>query len=216
MRDRKFGQKAVLVLLPGLAALAGCQSDLRVLEGYMTGSFSSAEQHLADPENFHDIRLHMVPIWSQRADGPWLYVEQAAAQRPQRPYRQRVYHLRANPDRTLESVIYELPGDPLRFAGAWKEPAMLDELSPNALVLRDGCSITLRKAENETFVGSTAGEGCSSSLRGASYATSEVVIEADRLMSWDRGFDSEDQQVWGATKGGYVFTKDVPPPPREP
>ncbi|WP_188926788.1 CpcT/CpeT family chromophore lyase [Shewanella algicola] len=29
----------------------------------------------------------------------------------------------------------------------------------------------------------------------------------DKIVSWDRGFDSNDQQVWGAVKGGYEFIK---------
>jgi len=199
----------VLVALPAIMTLTGCQSDLHTLRDWMAGSFSSADQHLSDPDNYYDIRLHMAPIWKHRNDGSWLYVEQAAAQNSGRPYRQRVYHLRVNPDKTLESVIYELPGDPLRFAGAWKEPARLDALSPNDLVLRDGCSITLRKDRNGTFIGSTSGKGCKSNLRGASYATSEVVIWPDRLTSWDRGFDVEERQVWGATEGAYIFVKDT-------
>ena len=216
MNDHKLSEIAVLMLVPGLAILTGCHSDLRVLQSYMTGSFSSAEQHLSDPDNYHDIRLQMAPIWKHRSDGPWLYVEQAAAQSLERPYRQRVYHLLAKPDKTLESVVYELPGDPLRYAGAWRKPERLDELLPSDLLLRDGCSITLRKMENSTFVGSTTGEGCNSSLHGASYATSEVVVEAGRLVSWDRGFDAEDRQVWGATEGGYVFIKTPPQENHEP
>jgi CpeT protein len=34
-----------------------------------------------------------------------------------------------------------------------------------------------------------------------------VEIFADRLASWDRGWNKEDKQVWGAEKGGYVFIK---------
>jgi hypothetical protein len=44
-------------------------------------------------------------------------------------------------------------------------------------------------------------------LKGASYATSEVVIYSDKLISWDRGWNDEGKQVWGAQKGGYVFLK---------
>jgi hypothetical protein len=199
---------ALLFALQGPIALAGCRSDLHVVKGYMTGSFSSTRQHLADPDNYYDIRLHMVPVWEQCPDGPWLYVEQASAEGPQRPYRQRVYRLRANSDGTLESVVYELPGDPLRFAGAWREPARLEALAPRDLVRREGCSIMIRKNPDGMFVGSTSGKGCRSKLRGASYATSEVVIGPDRLTSWDRGFDAEDRQVWGAIEGAYIFIKD--------
>jgi hypothetical protein len=36
-------------------------------------------------------------------------------------------------------------------------------------------------------------------------ATSEVVVSPGRIESWDRGFDAEGVQVWGAEKGAYVF-----------
>jgi hypothetical protein len=42
-------------------------------------------------------------------------------------------------------------------------------------------------------------------LRGASYATSKVTIEEGLIISWDQGFNEEDEQVWGAVKGGYEF-----------
>jgi hypothetical protein len=28
------------------------------------------------------------------------------------------------------------------------------------------------------------------------------------ILSWDRGWDKEDNQVWGAEKGGYEFIKE--------
>jgi hypothetical protein len=28
------------------------------------------------------------------------------------------------------------------------------------------------------------------------------------ILSWDRGFDANGNQVWGAEKGGYIFKKD--------
>jgi hypothetical protein len=27
------------------------------------------------------------------------------------------------------------------------------------------------------------------------------------IISWDRGFDKDDNQVWGAINGGYIFDK---------
>jgi len=58
------------------------------------------------------------------------------------------------------------------------------------------------------YTGSTVGKLCESNLRGAAYATSEVTVKSDRIISWDRGFDNEDNQVWGAEKGGYVFLRE--------
>lgn len=51
------------------------------------------------------------------------------------------------------------------------------------------------------------GKQCPSDRKGAAYATSEVTITPERLLSWDRGYNEKDEQVWGAEKGGYEFVK---------
>ena len=181
------------------------QDDLLTLRDYLSGSFSSKDQAAGDSA-FLDIRLEMVPIWKDRTDGYWLYVEQAAAENLAKPYRQRVYQLTRQDDSTFVSVVYTLP-DPQRFAGAWKESSPLETLTPDSLVERAGCAILLTKYGSNMFVGSTAGLGCDSDLRGATYATSIVIVSPDQLYSWDRGYDINGNQVWGAAKGGYVFKK---------
>jgi hypothetical protein len=183
------------------------EEDLEQLASWMEGAFSSARQAAADPDGHYDIRLFMSRIWPGSSDGIWLYVEQAAADSLEQPYRQRVYRLSHLGDRTIRSDVFTLPGDPLGFAGAWRDTDLLEELSADDLSLRQGCSMELRRTGPETFAGATAGKQCSSALRDAAYATSEVLITPDRMLSWDRGFDAQDQQVWGAEKAGYVFDK---------
>ena len=39
----------------------------------------------------------------------------------------------------------------------------------------------------------------------ASYATSIVETTDSMILSWDQGWDSNDQQVWGAVDGAYIF-----------
>jgi glycosidase len=181
------------------------RSDIGDLEVFMTGSFSSLAQARADSD-YLDIRLEVVPIWTGRKDGPWLYVEQALAARRHRPYRQRVYHLVDRGDGTMMSEVYSLE-DPLRFAGDWKQDEPLAGLSPDSIGVREGCAVLLRRTSAGTFEGSTMERECGSELRGAVYATSEVTVTLDRLTSWDRGFDAEGNQVWGAAKGPYIFDK---------
>lgn len=60
-------------------------------------------------------------------------------------------------------------------------------------------------------MGATDGKRCSSVLRGASYATSEVSLSKALLRTRDRGFDKDNKQVWGAKKGPYVFAKQRTP-----
>ena len=200
------------LLAAGLLAACGAPrtgagpSPATVLAEWMTGQFSSAQQAEREPDDYFDIRLAMVPIWPERTDGPWLYVEQAAASALDEPYRQRVYHLVDTEDGP-RSDIYELPGRPLDWAGAWRTPERFAALRPEDLPQRLGCSIHLVHM-GESFEGTTRGEGCASNLRGASYATSEVTVTRHILSSWDRGFDAEGRQVWGATAGPYVFMKE--------
>ena len=181
------------------------EAELKRLAGFMAGSFSSKEQ-AAEDKAFFDVRLHMAPIWTDRKGEHWLYVEQAMAGALEKPYRQRVYKL-VWKDGDPVSVVYTLPGDALKFAGAWKKPEVLAKLKPTDLTEREGCAIVLKKKTDGNYSGSTVGKGCASDLRGAKYATSEVTITADTLTSWDRGYDGAGKQVWGAVKGPYVFKK---------
>ena len=186
-------------------------AEVELLAEFLSGSFSSGLQSVEDPENFLDIRLNSARIWADRDDVPrgvWLYVEQAAATSLDRPYRQRVYHLSIYDDRTIESAIYVLPGDPIWYVGAHRDSSKLSALDPDDLVTRSGCSVYLRFDPDEAaFIGSTRGTECPSELRGAAYATSEVVVTRDRLLSWDRGFDADGNQVWGSTEGAYRFDR---------
>jgi hypothetical protein len=172
----------------------------------MQGSFTSRAQALRDTA-FSDIRLRMVPIWPQE-EAFWFYVEQAEAEALDEPYRQRVYRLTAENDGTFRSTIFELPGDPLLYAGAWRDPDPLQDLTPAHLLRREGCHVVLRKNRAGDFLGGTVAGACPSTLRGASYATTEVTFYQDRFVSWDRGFDIHGEQVWGSTAGGYEFVKD--------
>ena len=175
----------------------------------MTGSFSSAEQAARDDEYF-DIRLEMIEIWPGRDEGvSWLYVEQATASSLARPYRQRVYRVARSAENEFESAVYELPGDPLAFAGWFATPELFEDgLEPRFLTERAGCAVYLQFDSGlDAFVGATRDGTCASSLRGADYVVSEVTVDADRLLTWDRGFNSAGEQVWGATSGGYEFVR---------
>lgn len=179
------------------------RARLDEVQAAMTGSYDSSSQAQTDPE-YYNISLEMHPIWTDRP-GHYLYVEQALASTPDEPYRQRVYKLEAKGKQVI-SRVYELPA-PAAFVGAQTDPARFATLSPADLVEREGCAVYLKKDKYGVYRGSTKAKDCASSLRGASYATSRVSINPTFVQSWDRGFNAEDEQVWGATKGGYLFFK---------
>ena len=179
--------------------------DLDSLTKWMEGDFSSEEHSKRDTAYF-DIDLHMKRIWHDREDGVWFYVEQSLASTPEAPYRQRIYNVSALEEGMFESIIYTLP-EPDSVVGGWQDIAVFADLDVDDLKKRRGCEVYMQFS-GQAFFGSTHGFACESLLNGASYATTEVEIRPFGLMSWDRGYDSADEQVWGAVKGGYVFIKE--------
>ena len=181
-------------------------ADTRQAALWLVGDWSSANQAAKD-SSFRDISIHIRPIWTDRTDGMWMYVEQAMASAADRPYRQRVYQMVTAPDGTTESRVFELPGDPLTHAGAWKLPQPLDDLEPALLQPREGCTVRLTRKPGGAFSGATAIGACATDYMGATYTMSDVSLSADELVTWDRGYDASGKQVWGSTKGPYMFTR---------
>lgn len=180
------------------------QSAIQRLAAMMEGNYSSALQSKKDT-SYLDIRLHIKRIWQERTDGIWLYVEQAVASNPKKPYRQRIYRLTQREDSVIESSVYTLH-TPLRYVGEWRKPTLLTTLLPDSLVLRGGCSVFLHP-HGQSFEGSTKDKTCLSDLNGASYITSSVTVMPTKMLTWDRGYDANGKLVWGEVKGPYTFIK---------
>lgn len=205
--------KKLSVLVSIAALLASCSHkhlsstndivEIEELYELMQGSFNSAEQAAQD-SSFFNISLHMYPIWEDR--GHFLYVEQAVNSMQNKPYRQRIYELERVDGKTFNSHVYKIPNDSL-WVGKWKTPKDFDTISKKDLIHLNGCEVVLKYISKNHFSGATGASSCESKLYGASYAHSEVTITPETVKSWDRGFDSEGNQIWGAVKSGYIFNK---------
>lgn len=169
----------------------------------MQGSFNSEIQSQIDTTYFN-ISLHMYPIWEEK--GNYLYVEQALTTRQNKPYRQRIYEVTQLNDSIFSSAIYTIENDSL-WIGKWKTPEAFDSIQMTQVSKKEGCEVILKRISSDYFKGETGEKTCKSSLYGASYATSEVEILSDKIISWDRGFDDKDEHIWGAEKCGYIFNK---------
>lgn len=186
------------------AAAQSTTEELDQLVQWMSGSFTSAAQAQADSD-YYAISLDMVPLWQDDEPGAWLYVEQSLSSTPDKPYRQRVYYVSQIEENLFSSDIYELTS-PERLVGAASNPQLLDSLTRDDLKYKEGCSVFLTY-DGFQYSGATNEQSCQSALRGAAYATSEVTLLPGELRSWDRGFDAQGKQVWGAEKGPYIFVK---------
>lgn len=179
-------------------------------ERYLTGRFDSSLDAQQNPSHFA-ISLVICPVDVPELGEHVLYVEQAKLDQLNAPYRQRLYVVEpgADPSAQARSRVFELDR-PKDFIGLCDDPSATP-VSAGDADEKAGCAVTLDyDAASDTFHGGTQGKDCPSALAGASYATSDVTLTATELRSWDRGFDGNDTQVWGAADGPYVFTRKTP------
>ena len=205
--------KNLILILFIAIVLFGCKTDQQKTEAetkpdhlpelfaLMQGSFNSEIQSQVD-STYMNIALHMYPIWKDK--GNYLYVEQALNTKQDQPYRQRIYEVTQLNDSMFSSAIYTIANDSL-WIGKWKTPQAFDTLSMDSVTKKEGCEVILKRIQPNYYKGETGEKTCESSLYGASYATSEVEILEDKIISWDRGFDAKGNHIWGAEKGGYIF-----------
>jgi hypothetical protein len=205
--------KALLVaaFAGGLAACVHAPSRAPAVDrvaAMLQGRFDNAAQAQAEPQ-FAAVIVRWTPLWPERDDGRWFLVEQARATTPDAPYRVRVHRLRADGDGGVASDVFLLPRNGQATPGAGAPGAAgptRRRFAVDALEALPGCTVRLRPA-GRGFRGATRGHDCPSTFRGATYTTAEVVLDADGFASWDRGFDADGVQVWGALSGPYVFRR---------
>ncbi len=205
-------------LLVLAAGLLGCPTSpepqpepdpfdaVATLAAYLTGEFDSSQQALEDPRYF-EIQLITCPVDAPELGSTVLYIEQASMDTPQQPYRQRLYVITGDDDPHVAHTEVFALANPTAAVGLCDESGT-ETFDEGDVVLREGCGVHVTWNDDDaTFVGGTDGTACSSSLGEATYATSEVTIGADLTESWDRGWESEGVQAWGATAGPYEFVR---------
>ena len=204
-------------LLPLALLLAGCPSQatpddpestfdaVGTLEQNLVGVFDSEQQSIDDPQYFA-IQLITCPVHAPELGERVVYVEQAVMDTPDQPYRQRLYVLDGDDDAATATTTVFALAEPTAAVGLCD--GALATFTEDDVSLRAGCGVSMDWDDDErAFVGGTADTSCTSTMNGASYATAEVWIGADRITSWDRGFDADGEQVWGAVAGPYEFLR---------
>ncbi|WP_310556254.1 chromophore lyase CpcT/CpeT [Flavobacterium sp.] len=178
---------------------------LSQLMSTMQGYYTSEKQSKVD-KTYYYITLRMTPIWKSK--GSYLYIEQALANKQYKPYRVRIYKLSQKNNSEFLNEIYSIKEEQ-KWIGKYKTPKSFDALLESDLELKKGCEVVFKRQNDSSFVGKSGRKSCPSELRGAQYATSKINIDKNRMIAWDQGFDKNDKQVWGATKGGYILEKVI-------
>jgi len=181
------------------------------LATWLEGDYDSADQEARD-YSYYGISLRMCTVELPELGERVLYVEQALLDDPGAPYRQRLYRVVPQDEETAVSEVWQATSRSTEDAlvGLCDDPASFS-FAAEDFEPREGCGVTMTW-DGEAFTGSTRDKDCLSDLNGATYATAEVTLGAELLTSWDRGYDSDDVQVWGAVDGAYEFVRRTAPP----
>lgn len=188
-----------------IAIAARADATLDEYVRLQVGTFSSEAQARADLR--YDTAIwHIAEIWRDAPGAErWLYTESWLKDAPQ-PYIQRISRVTANADGTLTASRYSLR-EAGKFVGAWQDPQRFESLARDSLVPVPGCDLTIVRAGEGRFEGSTQGAQCRSAYKGADYALSHSVLADGEMINWDRGFKATGEQVWGPVAGGYRFRR---------
>lgn len=155
---------AMLLCTPSFAQDKEKYVELSQLRDMMTGDFRSMGK--AQVGRQHDyVVLQSRPIWQDRSDGYWLYLEQFAAADDKLPAVQTVLHFYVTNNRELVCETYTLT-DPSAFANATRQQSQLLKLSYAGLKKSDACPLYFQQMGNAVFNGKIPEATCAVKVQG--------------------------------------------------
>lgn len=136
----------------------------------------------------------------------FLYQEQAMSTSLDKPYRQRFLQISPSPlSQTVRSRSFK-PADPTRWSGLCNATPSLEQTVDLSDLGTPVCNVFLKQV-GKSYMGNTPTDGCPANIRGAVRITNHIEITPDSMNTWDRGFDAQGKQVWGAKTESYQFRR---------
>ena len=174
----------------------------------LAGGYTNKAQSEKNPKYFAHINIYFRPIPWDVMNGPGFYSEQIYDHLPWSPYRQSLNKvIIINGILILENYILS---NPIRLAGAGRNPGLLKDLKAQKYTLRKGCSMNFKLNNDNHYLGEIeSGRKCIVK-RGdrESYLVSRVKLTENAWISEDSGFELEtNNKFWGSEHGPFFFDK---------
>ncbi|NJO80888.1 MAG: chorismate-binding protein [Cyanobacteria bacterium RM1_2_2] len=182
-------------------------TDVATLVQWMAADFSNQAQAMENPPFYAHIRVCMRPLPYSVLSAVSLFLEQAYDFALQNPYRLRV--LKFTPQASYIHLENYSVKDEAAFYGASRNLDLLHTLSADRLEKMSGCDMLVHWT-GQSFKGRVEpGKNCIVVRKGkTTYLDNEFEIDADCLLSLDRGKDPEtDELVWGSIAGPFHFLR---------
>lgn len=207
---RLWSLPAILGLWLGSSPVGYAQSQplspqhVDAVAAHLTRTMDTTDQAERSP---HFVGVQMttcaVRVSEQSAEPStiYLYQEQALTASIENPYRQRFLQITLSEDTTqVESRTFK-PVTPEVWTGLCQQATPVVNASDLGNLV---CIVSLRPS-SLGYVGQTPDEGCPVNLRGAVRLTNTIVLHQNGMDTWDRGFDANGVQVWGAESEPYEY-----------
>lgn len=203
-----LGLFSLFCLTPGAIATPS-EQHLENVASHLVGVMDRTAQVATNPEAVN-VQMTTCKVNLPQANHIFLYQEQALTRNLDQPYRQRFLHLRPSVDgQAIESRAYK-PQNPDAWISFCNRPQA--QRTVQLADLGEGvCSVFLTPVEGG-YRGITQAGGCPANVRGASYITNTILLHETGMDTWDRGYDADWQQVWGADSEPYEFRWQSSPP----
>jgi len=191
------------------------QQDYEYYKSAIQGRFSSYPQTLVDTTK-SDVLIRTKYLY-QKNGYDYFYTQQGEWFKDVfYPYRQRIYKtknegthilLEIHTINTPYSILTDTPKKHPTFqmdTTLLETPAILMEKKP-------GCDIHILKVYQKEgtpiLYGSTNDNDCVATFNGSTYTQVDFLILPNSLISWERGYNDNNEQVWGPEESPYLFMK---------
>jgi hypothetical protein len=198
-------------------------ADVQNIVSYLVGVMDTSEQAATNKKvsnvRMTTCKIAVVPTENNletdrinnNSSSVFLYQEQAITPKLNEPYRQRFLEILAK-DRgvnQVESKSYK-PIEMEKWIGFCDKTETERIVSASELGTYI-CSVLLKQSVanyiKPLYIGETQTGGCPANVRGATSISNTIYLFPDGMNTWDRGFDANGTQVWGAANEAYKFRK---------
>ncbi|GIC77341.1 hypothetical protein FMO003_35440 [Moritella sp. F3] len=195
---------ALMCLFSSLAYSAVFKSENTALLRQWLGGVHQSTNDVIQGRKVN-IGLQVLPIWQDRIDGEWLYIESRIIDSPNKPFRQRILQLVATPNGLIRLYSYTIPRAS-DFAGAYYVPQVLASLTQSQLSISNNCELLIELKVTSTFVGETDANSCLSS-KGTALLTTFFAVSEVNISFLDGGYDKFGNLLPGRLEEPVTFLK---------
>lgn len=181
---------------------SGLSTEVLAAGQSLNGNFTNTAQSRRDSE-YAPLALHLRRIWPERTDACWIYLELSSARTALEPVCQRVLRV-YNSAGQIRCEPSAVPGDGHAFIGAWGDPDLFAQTTPEMLAPVESCAFVLASAGTDQFAGTI--EHCPCGAAGSGVLINcELRVFPGRIEAQPRFTKSDGTPIGTALGGPFEF-----------